>query len=75
MISAKESKLTKAQVAAAVKRTVTSIKDGEAVTKEVALKADEVFDWAIRDETDPPTLVVVTVAGEKFIAESPAAKK
>lgn len=75
MISAKESKLTKAQVAAAVKRTVTSIKDGEAVTKEVALKADEVFDWAIRDETDPPTLVVVTVAGEKFIAEAPAAKK
>jgi len=75
VISAKESKLTKAQVAAAVKRTVTSMKDGEAVTKEIALKADEVFDWAIRDETDPPTLVVVTVAGEKFIGEAPAAKK
>lgn len=75
MISAKDSKLTKAQVAAAVKRTVTVMKDGEPVTKEVAVKADEVLDWAIRDDTDPPTLVVVTVAGEKLAGEAPAAKK
>lgn len=75
MISAKDSKLTKAQVAAAVKRSVTVMDDGKPVEKQVAVKADEVFDWAIRDDADPAVLVVVTTDGQKLTGEVPAAKK
>ena len=75
-ISAKDSKLTAAQVAAAVKRTVTEPdKDGKSTTKEVAVKAAEVFDWCVHDDTEPARLVVVTTDGQKLAGDAPAAKK
>lgn len=74
-IAAADTKLTKAQVAGAVKRTVTVMDDGKPVEKQVAVKADEVFDWAIRDEAEQPVLVVVTTDGQKLTGEVPAPKK
>lgn len=75
-IAGPDTKLTKAQVAGAVKRTVTvKGEDGKEVEKTAAVKADEVLDWCVYDDTDPPTLVVVTIAGEKLRGDAPAAKK
>lgn len=58
--------LTKADAAKLVKREVPALdKDGKPTgkTKGVAIEADEVFDFAVRDDG---TLVVVTVDGQKL---------
>ncbi|MBI1397065.1 MAG: hypothetical protein GC151_13900 [Betaproteobacteria bacterium] len=69
----KDSKLSPAQVAGAVKRTVVTVdKDGKETATEKALKPMEVFDWV--EYPDDDRLVVITVAGEKFEAPLPKGK-
>lgn len=65
--------MTKAQAAKLVKRTVPVLddknqpktnKDGELITKQVAIKEEEVMSFA----DYPDRVVVVTTSGEKLVA-------
>lgn len=68
------SKLSKDRVAAAVKRPVTvKDKDGNDKVEHVDVAASEVLSWA--EYPDADELVVVTVDGQRFTGNLPAAKK
>lgn len=56
--------ITAAEAAKAVKRLVPVLKDGKPTgeTKEVAVKADELFAWTKRGDR----IVVVTIDGQKL---------
>lgn len=69
--------MTKAQAAAAIKRRVPVLDDdgspklnddGEQVVKHVALKEDEVMNFAVYDDG----VVVVTTSGEKLAGPLPS---
>lgn len=73
-IAQKDSKLSKEQVAALVKREVV---EGEK-TKLVAISADEVMGWAeyhAETELEASRVVVVTTDGQRFTGSLPSGKK
>lgn len=72
-IPRKDSKLSPAQVAGSVKRTVVTIEDGKESTEMKSIKAADVLDWA--EYPDDGRLVVITTAGERLEGELPKGGK